>query len=63
MELLHFKVKNYNISQKKKNSNFYRNNSNKLRFNSGWIGVSSRTNFLDFLYLSCTFNPTFVRMV
>lgn len=34
-----------------------------MSFRSGWVGVASRKNIIDFLYYSYLFNPTYVRVI
>lgn len=42
-------------------SNIFR--SRTMSFRSGWVGVASRKNIIDFLYYSYLFNPTYVRVI
>ncbi len=37
--------------------------SRMMSFKSGWVGVASRRNIIDFLYYSYLFNPTYARIV
>lgn len=54
------KIESKNFAYFNKISSFEKK---RLKFASGWVGVAPYNNFIDFLYYSCIFNPTYVRMI